>query len=195
MNRFRSIAALMLPALVMAALVVAPAVARIPSGNGNIYACFGSTGTLKVIDKATQSCGTGQRQLVWAQTGPRGPRGATGAVGATGATGATGAQGDTGPRGPQGETGARGPQGEPGVGTFSLIRRTTNMTVNQNVQKTGTVSCDTGESATGGGYDLDTPYNDVLESRPASDLSGWVVTVRNNYSNSFIVNLYVVCVS
>jgi hypothetical protein len=178
-------AAIVAAAMLLAA--AAPAAASIPHPSGRIYACYLDSGSsLRVINYPSKVCAAGFTRLWWNQTGPRGARGPAGA------DGARGPQGEDGARGPAGADGARGPQGDPGsIGSFT--RRTTNMTVNQGAQKTGSADCETGEVATGGGYDLDTPYNDVLESRPAADLSSWVVTVRNNWSNAFVVNMYVVC--
>lgn len=58
------------------------AVASIPDGSGVIHSCYkNSTGSLKVIDSASQSCASGETALTWNQTGPQGPAGANGASG------------------------------------------------------------------------------------------------------------------
>lgn len=78
------------------------AYATIPDTGGAIHGCFNpvaatkSTGTeLKVVDSAAASCGKGQQELVWNQTGPPGPKG---------------------DKGDPGEKGDRGEPGLPGTG-------------------------------------------------------------------------------
>lgn len=85
------------------------AYATIPDTGGAIHACFNpgaatkSNGTeLKIIDRAVASCGRGQEELVWSQTGP------------------PGAKGDPGEKGEQGERGEPGLPGA-GGGLFSVL--------------------------------------------------------------------------
>jgi hypothetical protein len=63
----------LIAAIIGAAIVGGVAIASIPDGNGTIHGCYSSTGTLRVIDAATQSCASGQTALNWNQQGPRGP--------------------------------------------------------------------------------------------------------------------------
>lgn len=94
--------------VILAALVVVVAAAAggiayasIPDSSGVIHACFNpgaaskSNGTeLKIIDSDVVSCGKGQQEVVWNETGPQGEKGDTGETGDKGDTG------DTGPAGP-----------------------------------------------------------------------------------------------
>jgi hypothetical protein len=100
-----------------AALLVCGGVAyaTIPSTGGVISACYAkSGGALRVIDTAQSSCGNGETQLNFNQTGPQGPKGDTGPQGAKGDPGPQGAKGDTGPQGAKGDTGPQGPAGSQG---------------------------------------------------------------------------------
>lgn len=61
------------------------AYASIPDGSGVIHGCYmNSTGRLKVIDSASQTCGTGETALNWNQTGPQGAVGPAGPTGPAG---------------------------------------------------------------------------------------------------------------
>jgi hypothetical protein len=86
------------------------AYATIPDTGGAIHACFNpgaaskSNGTeLKIIDRAVTSCGKGQEELVWSQSGPAGPKG------------------------DKGDPGEQGDPGEPGLpGTGGVLRSVIN---------------------------------------------------------------------
>ncbi len=189
MSKIHSVRGALAVAIAMAAIVAMPVFASIPSPAGRFFACYDSSGVIRLVNYPTKQCRSSETLVNWNQRGARGP---------SGPQGDTGESGDTGPRGAQGiqgEQGPRGADGADGAGAMSFHRETNNMSVNYNVQKTGQASCATGEFATGGGYDTDTPYMEVLENRPTSDLSGWVITVRNNgYSGTAtVVNMYVVC--
>lgn len=91
------------------------AAATMPSQTEVISACVNpSTGTLRLIDPATQTCKLKETALSWNQTGPQGEAGPQGAQGPQGEAGPQGPQGEVGPQGPQGDVGAQGPQGEVG---------------------------------------------------------------------------------
>jgi hypothetical protein len=65
--------------VIVLAAVGGVALASIPDANGVIHACRkNSTGEIRVIDSATQTCPSGTVPLNWSQTGPQGPAGATG---------------------------------------------------------------------------------------------------------------------
>jgi hypothetical protein len=110
------------------------AVAAIPAGDGTITACYvPSSGAIHLIDPSRgQKCGSGEKQLVWNQSGPAGavgPAGPVGPIGPMGSPGVPGPKGDTGVVGPSGPTGAQGtpgdtgpqgPAGPPGAGVASF---------------------------------------------------------------------------
>jgi hypothetical protein len=122
-------------------------------------------------------------------TGPQGlvgPSGPSGPQGLTGATGPEGALGPSGPSGPQGPTGATGPSGLPG--TF-YVRQTSG------TGTSGSVYCDSGDQATGGGYDVQSAGTSYfpIESRPyysGATPTGWYVE-RASSGPSLLV--YVIC--
>jgi hypothetical protein len=108
------------------------AYAALPSGEA-IHGCVQkSSGQLRVIDPASDSCKSQESAVDWSVTGPagsqgpagpQGPAGAkgdkgdpgqAGAAGAPGAKGDAGIQGPTGPTGPKGDKGDRGDVGRPG---------------------------------------------------------------------------------
>lgn len=61
------------------------AFASIPDANGVIHGCFRtSTGALRIIDSATQTCNSNETTLTWNQTGPQGPTGPIGPQGPAG---------------------------------------------------------------------------------------------------------------
>src|SRR5215213_5978306 len=76
------------------------AAASIPSAGGSIQGCYtnknllngtlNSSGALRVIDAATESCRSGETAISWNQAGTQGP---------------------AGPQGPQGPQGIQGPSG------------------------------------------------------------------------------------
>ncbi len=81
------------------------ATGAIPGSGGTISACYGSDGSVRVIDvekSPPQTCNKGWTPITWSRTGPQG------------AQGPQGPQGDPGPRGPQGAPGATGPKGDKG---------------------------------------------------------------------------------
>ncbi|WP_214109944.1 hypothetical protein [Acrocarpospora catenulata] len=138
--------------------------------------------------------------------GPKGDKGAPGEDGARGATGATGPQGATGPAGPQGpkgDTGPQGPKGETGPagtgGSVTPTLKTANFSFSSSGEDDATVSCDNGKRAVGGGYDVTNnthKLSKVIASRPATNLTGWVVTLEHTSSGSQRIGgtVYVICV-
>lgn len=82
--------------VVLAAIIFAVfagvAYATIPDNNGVIHGCYtpnknGQESALSVFDSATGSCGRGETELDWNQTGPAGPQGAQGPQGPQGPPG------------------------------------------------------------------------------------------------------------
>jgi hypothetical protein len=89
---------------------VSLATGAIPGGSGTINACYGSDGSVRVIDtekSPPQTCSKGWTPLSWNQKG---------VAGAPGPQGEQGPKGDTGPRGEQ------GPAGTPATGFYAAKR-------------------------------------------------------------------------
>jgi Collagen triple helix repeat (20 copies) len=131
----------------------------------------------------------------------RGQRGSRGLAGAPGQPGLQGPQGLQGATGPQGETGPEGPQGLPGEDGFAYTA-VTDDTLNSNLGETvtKTVSCEPGEVATGGGYAgvRENSAIEILASAPAghspiASPTGWYVTAKNNFGDSYVFTIYVIC--
>lgn len=122
--------------------------------------------------------------------GPAGPAGPQGPKGGTGPAGPIGPQGPTGPTGPAGPTGARGPSGISG-----LEYRTAGRTVSAGSFFTWQVDCPAGTKALGGGVATDgSPFAArIVQSAPANDGVGWVVSVRNEGTNTLSEYAWVVC--
>jgi hypothetical protein len=71
--------------VVVLAAIGGVALASIPGASGVIHACRkNSTGEIRVIDSATQTCPSGTVPLNWSQTGPQGAAGAKGQAGVSG---------------------------------------------------------------------------------------------------------------
>jgi hypothetical protein len=104
-----------------------------------------------------------------------------------------------GPRGIPGVTGATGPQGTPGVTGATGAPGATNVVV-RSITGTnfGTATCNPGERATGGGFNITGGgLPNIYESRPSPDTAGavptgWYVSFASNTS---AVTIYVVCAS
>jgi hypothetical protein len=77
------------------------------SSGGQLQACAGSDGTLKLL-KPGKKCKKGQKTVAWNQTGRVGAKGVAGAPGAAGATGAPGATGAAGAAGTNGQNATAG---------------------------------------------------------------------------------------
>jgi hypothetical protein len=111
--------------------------------------------------------------------GPAGPQGPQGPVGLTGPEGPPGVQGDTGPQGIPGPTGPEGPKGEQGPQgpTLRFYQRRLVGSICRSCLDWVSVSCDPGDLATGGGWEL-VDYMDVYESY-AWDSDTWRVIAHN----------------
>ncbi|MGC5016479.1 hypothetical protein ACLQ2R_37425 [Streptosporangium sp. DT93] len=126
------------------------------------------------------------------KTGAQGPKGDTGAQGPKGADGQDGKNGAQGPKGADGQdgkNGAQGPKGEPGApgkdgkdgkdgGALSTYIKSNNFSLNNDGN--ASVSCNSGDLATGGGYSLSTlKYFLVTGSYPSST-SAWTVSLKRD---------------
>jgi hypothetical protein len=117
-----------LAVVALAAIGVGVAMAAIPGAGGKIDACYGSDGSLRVIDKEKTppaACPRGFTPLSWNQIGPQGP------------AGVQGAQGPQGPIGPKGDTGA---QGDPGPSFAEVTRRDENTPVGSTLELISSVN-------------------------------------------------------
>jgi len=192
------------------------ALATIPGADGVIHTCYPrSGGPLRIIDPAQSSCGTGESQLNFNQTGPQGPMGnpgpqgpngdtgpqgpagTPGATGDTGPTGPQGAKGDTGatgPRGPQGDPGPAGPQGPPGDGAPPgyVMADSHPWNVNPLSEQTVYATCPAGQKVTGGGFADDGNVNVTYNAPIDNTLSGWRVTAIGSLVGGRI-EAYAVC--
>ncbi|MBB2912383.1 hypothetical protein FHS43_003666 [Streptosporangium becharense] len=127
--------------------------------------------------------------------GPQGPKGETGAQGPQGETGPQGKQGPAGPQGPKGdkgdkgETGPRGttgpagpqgPKGEPGTGAKLSTYINKDGFHFGDGDGTASAKCNTGDIATGGGYQANLKRSVVTASYPSAS-GTWTVTVDNDY--------------
>jgi hypothetical protein len=172
----------------ISAFRVTPAIAAgiagvLIGGGGYAIAAGGGGGTVKAcVSKATGNlyvkakCQSGDRRISWSKVGPRGATGATGAPGATGATGATG------PAGP-----------------VKLNTVTSAAIANPAATQTGgTVSCPTGEFATGGGISGSTTTQSANASFPLFDAAtghadGWDAFMNNTGTAAATFHVYVIC--
>ena len=164
---------------VVATIVVALAAsgvafATIPS-NGVISACYTKPGgNMRVIDATTGSCGPKESSLNW------------------------NVQGATGPQGPAGEQGPAGPEGP--AGPANVVLRSKEIDGVGGVR--GTINCNDGERATGGGFDARgnggtlTIYEDhPVPTTPGGVPTGWTVDIGvpdMTYPNGLGV-VYVIC--
>lgn len=134
--------------------------------------------------------------------GPRGPQGLQGDTGAAGEKGETGAIGPTGPTGPRGATGTTGPTGPAGPsGATNAVEETASGSISANSDGSTSVSCPTGDLATGGGAaDFGVSGAWIYQSVPTpaggtgTPPTGWVVYFHNPTAAAIRVVTYVVCV-
>jgi hypothetical protein len=114
------------------------------------------------------------------------------------------ATGPTGQQGVQGLQGAQGSQGVPGTngtnGATSVITRSTGLNVNNGQTGEGTVECDPGEKATGGGFAQVTGNATTIQaSTPVFDSAGtptaWRFSVVNNSGSAVSYFIRVICAS
>ena len=189
----------------IALAAVGVAVAAIPGPNGTVTGCYArSGGQLRVIDaEAGRVCTRQENTLTWSQRGPIGPTGPAGAAGpkATPVRRATPARRATPPDDPPGRHRAPGPHGQNGATTV-LVRQKT-VSVPPGGFSGDQMSCQPGESATGGGGSFSSENGNLATSLPlvTFDASGnaipfgWEAYARNhdNVARSLIIS--VICAS
>lgn len=159
--------------------------AAIPSATGVISGCYNASsfpsGQLRVIDAdAGVKCARNEKPISWNAQGVQGPQGT---------------------QGPQGQQGPQGPTGP--AGATSVVVRYADVTNNSAVE--ATANCNTGERATGGGWDargngaLLIPFVSRPNPSGAGDTpTGWYVDFGTAYTASqpnATGRVYVVCVS
>jgi hypothetical protein len=137
--------------------------------------------------------------------GPAGPAGLEGPAGPQGLQGPAGPAGPDGPQGPQGPAGPDGPQGPAGgiSGTTLVTARVPAAGYDTTSPKTATASCGTGESAVGGGFEIERgtlAESDLsklffLYSKPATGLSGWTARAleASTFGETWALTAYVIC--
>jgi hypothetical protein len=76
-------------------VLAATAVVDAQSSGGQLEACAGARGELRLVAPG-EACATGEQRVSWNAVGPTGPPGASGPPGATGARGPAGPRGRTG---------------------------------------------------------------------------------------------------
>ncbi|MFI6596795.1 hypothetical protein ACIBHX_11105 [Nonomuraea sp. NPDC050536] len=157
------------------------------SSSSVITACVSSGGSVRVVSASTK-CKKGERRLDWNREGPQGPQGAEGS---------RGSQGERGPRGAQGPA---GPAGSGGGGKIAM--RTVDASLQPNDATTIKVKCESGETATGGGFSA-AVNGSVRASFPGLDNSdrnggpfqGWIVFAENPAKSPIQVRAYALCAS
>ncbi|MEU4833114.1 hypothetical protein [Streptosporangium sp. NPDC023615] len=130
--------------------------------------------------------------------GAQGPKGDTGATGPQGPKGETGAQGPQGPKGTDGrngtdgqdgKNGAQGPKGEPGApgkdgkdgkdgGALTTYIKNLDFSLTNDGKPS--VGCNSGDVATGGGYNLTTMRYFLVTGSYPSSASAWSVSLKRD---------------
>jgi hypothetical protein len=178
--------------------------------DGVIHACVKDNGQVRIVNAASD-CKAQETHIQWniiGSQGPKGDTGDTGAIGPAGPAGEKGPKGDTGAQGAKGDTGATGAQGEKGdtgatgaQGVPGVVRSYSKyhyFTVAGPATGRSDVYCDSGDIATGGGFDL-WPYIDnvyVTSSVPQSNYNGegWLVNFQNSNAGTIAnVTVIVIC--
>ena len=201
--------------------------AGIPNAKGVYAGCYRKAGGSLRLVKASRRCTRSERRVTWNQTGRRGVAGQDGARGSAGPAGAAGPmglqgiqgvqgvsgpagpvgpQGPTGPAGPQGPIGPAGPQGPagPGVGGAAMVTVRVPASGFDTVSpKVATASCGVGETAIGGGYEVqrgtlaesDLTKLATLYSKPVSGLTGWTANAleASTVGETWALSAYAIC--
>jgi hypothetical protein len=163
-------------ALVIALGGTSYAAFKLPSNSvGNVQLKPSSVTSAKVKDKSLMAKDFKAGQL------PAGKNGANGVNGANGAPGAPGAPGQPGPPGP-----AQYPQ---------IVYKVSDPIENlNNSQVTGSVSCDPGMVAIGGGsFGFGGVGHAVNGSKPIDDHSGWEAWMNNETGQTQTFRVYAIC--
>jgi Collagen triple helix repeat (20 copies) len=127
--------------------------------------------------------------------GPQGPKGDKGDKGEPGARGPVGPKGDPGPRGLAGPAGPQGLPGPRGISGWTFV------TAQRDIPRDGTATwsanCPAGKKALGGGV-ASVPVNygtRIIQSAPAGQATGWLVTVQHDRSGTVSYFAWVICAS
>ena len=192
MSRKRRFRPLPSPAMVVAAAALIAATAGSAIANhGSPHGPPGLVNSLDVADGSLTGKDIKNKSLTKKdfRGSVRGPRGRRGAPGANGAPGLNGAQG------PPGIEGAQGVQGPPGPVRldYNMSAPVTNFAGQQNF---GSVACDTGMYATGGGVSASggfTANQELNSSFPQPNHQAWGAYVDNRDSITHTFIVYVIC--
>jgi hypothetical protein len=151
------------------------------------------------VARNTLPAAVGETSAVRGPRGPRGPRGLRGLRGPRGLQGPQGLKGDTGAQGAQGNQGVPGSN----AATNEVVRTTVFTSPNQagGANGGGSVICQPGETATGGGYilnaggvtELHVRQNAPVHNTLTNKSLGWIVTWYSDNSAQN-VTVYAVCI-
>ncbi len=116
-----------------------------------------------------------------------------GEKGDTGAEGPQGPAGEDGADGADGATGAVGPQGPPGIA--NIYTANNSISLNEVQLKICTASCNSGDTAIGGGWNTGLAVTSIQLSQQAEGGQSWSVTFYRNESSggTVTVQCYAVC--
>ncbi|GAA3021114.1 hypothetical protein [Streptosporangium longisporum] len=112
--------------------------------------------------------------------GVQGPKGDDGKPGVQGPKGDDGKPGVQGPKGDDGKTGPQGPKGADGKDGGALTTYIKTGVINLSNDGTPSVSCNSGDVATGGGYHLTTMKYFVVTGSYPSSASTWTVALKRD---------------
>jgi len=156
------------------------------TGSDTIYTgCLLRAGIIinvAIGEQPQRPCSRRTEQISWNQRGPQGE------------PGPAGPQGAVGQMGPQGEP---GPQGAPGVLGFYYKWAEYSIPAGVNQRGDGMVFCDTGDQATGGGYEIPYAWAKVVRNLPTGGQgvvpTGWQVDVINTVEDEYSMNVWAIC--
>jgi collagen triple helix repeat protein len=140
--------------------------------SGDTYAgCLRPSGKLVKVavgDAPLAPCVGPAVEVSWGEIGPQGPAGDDGEIGPRGIPG------------PRGQQGAQGQQGPPGVLGFYTNVEDMSGNLNAGITRGDDATCDTGDVATGGGFqNASNPPMTLERSNPIGE-DGWHVEITND---------------
>jgi hypothetical protein len=115
------------------------------------------------------------------------PAGPKGSAGVPGAQGAAGLAGPAGPTGPRGTTGLQGPAGVPAID----YNQSAEIDLSAGATGYGSVDCDAGQHAIGGGVNSSGSGMTVDSTWPG--IETWQVWMRNEATDARTFTVYVIC--
>jgi hypothetical protein len=183
LERVRGTTITVITASALAAIGVASvATGAIPSGNGTIYACYGTgDGSVRLVEEG-QSCPRNFNPITWSQQGPQGLKGDKGD------------KGDQGPQGPPGKDGQNA--GAADLVIYS-VRNDSASPIPPHTGILASVSCREGDRVLSGGFYAGlNPETNVIASWPSSlddNARSWFVTAHNPTSNPASVEPWALC--